>query len=130
MLTVDCKQLEKKAYRVRRKFERGTIPPFELAWLYDSYNPILDITRFISTAQEIFPRLSCGLASAYLQRLLQKGVVVHGTYKGHGHTFLLIDDHWIVDITADQFGGPKVYVGPLKSPWSMPQALQEPSGAD
>jgi hypothetical protein len=24
----------------------------------------------------------------------------------------------VVDITADQFGGPAVYVGPLAEPWS------------
>lgn len=114
--------LKKKASRVRKQFERGAIPPFVLAGLYDSYNPVTEITRFVSVAQEIFPRLSCGLASTYLRQLLQKGVVVNGTYEGNGHTFLLIDDCLVVDITADQFGGPKVYVGPLQIPWSKAKA--------
>src|SRR6476620_2711849 len=124
------KRLEKPASAIREQFERDAIPLLTLAWLYNSYNPLLEITRFILTARAMFPRLNCGLASPYLRDVLQKGEVVHGTYKGNGHTFLLIDglhEQWIIDITADQFGGPKVYVGPLKSPWSMPEASQDSS---
>ena len=67
----------------------------------------------------MFPNLNCGLATVYLRKLFSDGRIVNGKYKDNNHTFLLLEDSVVVDITSDQYGGPKVYVGPLQSPWSL-----------
>ncbi len=113
----ELNELKEAAYVVRRKFESGKLEESRLAKLYDSYNPIPNTRLFVRSSVEMFPRLNCGLASLYLQDALKIGEIVRGRYKGEKHTFLLIDGRIVVDITADQYGGPKVYVGPLKSPW-------------
>src|SRR3954469_2029442 len=95
------------ARRIRRRFESRKIPPLLLACLYESYTHVDDVTKFVTTAADIFPRLNCGIASTYLQSELGVGNIVNGSYKGHGHTFVLIDSaesDLIIDITADQFG--------------------------
>ncbi len=106
------------ATAVRRKFEKGSVDKQELKKIYLNYNFIENIDVFMDTAQKIFPKLNCGLASVYLKNLLNCGDVVNGFYKNQGHTFLLINK-MVIDITADQFDGPKVYVGHLKHPWSL-----------
>lgn len=53
-----------------------------------------------------------------MQHRLSEGEIRNGSYAGHGHTFLVIEGV-VVDITADQFDGPDVYVGPLVAPWSL-----------
>ncbi len=83
------------------------------------YNPLEDIGSFIKRSRKLFPRLNCGLATLYLREILEDGTVVQGKYNGKNHTFLLIDGNTVVDITADQYGGPKVYVGPLRKPWIL-----------
>lgn len=113
-------QLEKlleTAKNIRRRFERGEIDKKHLAKLYMDYNSLKNIRLFINRAQIIFPKLNCGLATISLKNLLGQGKIINGRYKGSNHTFLLIDKKIVVDITADQFGGPKVYVGLLQSPW-------------
>ncbi len=104
------------AENVRAKFEQKLIPKEELAQVYSKYNPWVDGEEFVVEAEKIFPRLNCGLTSVYLQRVLG-GEVVRGQYDGHNHTYLLLDGE-IVDITADQYGGPKIYVGEFKLPWT------------
>jgi len=52
-------------------------------------------------------------------RNVAEGEIVQGKYQNENHTFLMLEDNQIVDITADQYGGPKVYVGDLKLPWSL-----------
>lgn len=111
-------------FRIRRRFESGKIPPLVLASAYSGYNPIDDVTRFVSLANELFPRLNCGVASSYLRDTLGGGEVVTGTYNGSTHTFLLFNGTTVVDITADQFGGPRVYIGPLTEPWRLPPSSQ------
>jgi hypothetical protein len=108
------------ASKVRREFEQKKIPRNKLKGIYLSYNPsIEDINYFVSDAERLFPNLNCGLASVYLKFVLGFGEIVKGSYSGIGHTFLLIQDNNIIDVTADQFGGPKVYVGQLKDPWRI-----------
>lgn len=102
----------------RASFESATIPNSELEHLYSSYAEIDDVASFISRSKSLFPALNCGLASVYLKYKLGRGLIVQGTYDGHSHTFLVYDHDTIIDITADQYGGPAVYVGPLCSPWS------------
>ncbi len=105
------------AKRVRKKFERKEILQEELEKLYLHYNPIRDITIFIKRALEAFPRGNCGLTSVYLRQFLPRAEIVRGYYEEQPHTFLLIREKIVVDITADQFGGQEVYVGPLCEPW-------------
>lgn len=57
-------------------------------------------------------------ATVYLNHLFSAGEIVNGKFKGNNHTFLLLDQNIVVDITADQYGGPRVYVGEMKLPWS------------
>ena len=98
--------------RVRHSFEQKNAPRRELAKLYTEYNPINSIEEFIETAIHQFPSLCCGVSSVYLRYLLGVGEIVRGTYQGHKHTYLLIEDSIVIDITADQYGGPRVYIGP------------------
>lgn len=108
-------EIQDLARDVRKKFELGLIPKEILVKLYSEYNPKVEAVTFVNEAETIFPSLNCGLTSVYLQEVLG-GKIVHGKYGNQNHTFLKYQDT-IVDITADQFGGPKVYVGKLKSPW-------------
>lgn len=110
--------LKEIAVRARVAFESGLISKDELKALYQHYNPLPDIDLFIERAKALFPRLNCGLASVYVHKRLPGSKVIKGRYAGHNHTFVLVDDAVVVDITADQYGGPRVYVGPLERPWS------------
>ncbi|MCI5108440.1 MAG: hypothetical protein MRY49_01170 [Candidatus Pacebacteria bacterium] len=107
------------AEKVREDFENSSIPREKLINLYSKYNQAVDAENFIETAIRIFPRLNCGLASIYLQSLIKEGKVTRGKYKGIDHTFIMFDDNRVLDITADQYGGPRVYLGKLKKPWSL-----------
>lgn len=108
---------EKTAYQTRKQFEAGIADCELLIELYREYADVGDTSQFVDKARNIFPLGNCGLASLYLKKELG-GEVVQGKYGEHNHTFLLIDDT-VVDITADQFGGPEVYVGPLRKPWTL-----------
>jgi hypothetical protein len=111
--------LLKTAIIARSKFQDNVIKSSLLSELYKKYNPrVEDIDEFVGLASKSFPDLNCGLASVYLQHTLQEGKIVQGSYNNHNHTFLKVRSE-IVDITADQFGGPKVYVGALVLPWSL-----------
>jgi hypothetical protein len=110
-----------KITQVRKQFEEGGINQELLSQLYEDYAQVGDTTKFVSKAKEIFPRGNCGLATLYLRQIIG-GEIIRGAYANQGHTFLMLDKR-IIDITADQFGGPKVYIGPLRSPW----ALRKPS---
>ncbi|MEK6826458.1 MAG: hypothetical protein AABX90_02415 [Nanoarchaeota archaeon] len=57
------------------------------------------------------------MATLYLRDVIEGGDIVRGSYKDKNHTFPLIDGNTVVDITADQYGGPKIYVGLLRKPW-------------
>ncbi|MBI5532814.1 MAG: hypothetical protein HY898_08880 [Deltaproteobacteria bacterium] len=102
---------------MRSEFERRAVSRDLLARLYMAYCPIPDIDGFVERAGQLFPRLNCGLCSVYLAHVLGAGTAARGRYGGVNHTFLSLGGDGIVDITADQFGGPRVYVGPLRQPW-------------
>lgn len=110
--------MRKDIIETRQRFEMKSISDTELARVYQTYNSVPDIRLFIARAKKLFPKLNCGLASAYLRSKLNKGSVVQGKYGNHPHTFLKIENI-IIDITSDQYGGPKVYVGPLRKPWAL-----------
>lgn len=106
-----------KAKQVRDLMEKGIADKKLLASLYKEYADIDDIQSFVARAEEMFPKLNCGLASVYLKHELGEGKIVNGKFKNENHTFLLLDDGNIADITADQYGGPEIYYGPLREPW-------------
>jgi hypothetical protein len=115
-----CKELQsiyKVVWQARKNFEQRTIPVEKLGELYFTYNPEVEPPSFVEKARHLFPHLNCGLTSVYLRSILG-GKITRGRYQNHDHTFLLWR-HLVVDITADQFGGPKVYVGKLMSPWKI-----------
>ncbi len=104
------------AKAVRLALRHGRVEPVLLARLYSDYNPVSDPALFVERALGMFPRLCCGLATAYVQQQLGEGTIVRGAYGNEGHTYLVARGS-VVDVTADQFGGPEVYVGPIVSPW-------------
>lgn len=108
------------AHDSRYAFEQKTINTALLKKLYKKYTTIPNIDIFLQQAQHLFPHLNCGLASVYLKNILPTSQIIQGSYKGNPHTFLLFKKT-IIDITADQYGGPKIYIGPLKQPWSLHQ---------
>ncbi|MFB6145854.1 MAG: hypothetical protein ABEJ99_05125 [Candidatus Nanohaloarchaea archaeon] len=110
--------IEKTAADVREQFQSGDIDVEQLEQLYSGYSDVDDVKEFVSKGVEKFPELCCGLASIYLKDRLGKGEVINGSYSDKNHTFLRVDGN-ILDITADQFGGPKLYFGPPEKPWSF-----------
>ncbi len=113
---MERREVLRVASKVRNEFETGQIPRDLVADLYYAYNPEVEVHEFMDKAIEIFPRLNCGLASVYLQHLVG-GNVMQGSYDDEDHTFLYLGAA-IVDITADQFGGPPIYVGRFRPPWA------------
>ncbi len=105
--------------KAREEFEKDRIDERLLRELYQEYNQLEDINGFMKRAKNLFPHLNCGLATVYLRKILQTGKIVNGKYNDNDHTFLLVNEQTVVDITSDQYGGPKVYVGPLQEPWSL-----------
>ena len=104
--------------KARTVFEHKSVNKKILQTLYEKYTTVPDCKQFIERASDLFPKLNCGLASVYLQYLLKKGRIIQGKYGENNHTFLLVKNT-IIDITADQYGGPKIYIGPLQVPWSL-----------
>ncbi len=104
----------------RHQFENREVDIQLLKDLYQSYNQLDDIHSFLQHAQELFPSLNCGISSVYLKHRLKIGKIINGSYAGNNHTFLQLNDSPIIaDITADQFGGPPIYLGQLQEPWSL-----------
>jgi hypothetical protein len=112
-------ELQKFAEQARRDFEAGSIARPLLRKLYSAYNPqIGELDVFLDGASNLFPQGNCGLASVYLKEITGEGEVVQGKYGSEPHTFLVINGQ-VIDITADQFDGPAVYVGNLAEPWNV-----------
>ncbi len=112
-------KIKSLALQAREDFENKKINDKTLAKLYNSYNKLDNVSKFISSSKKLFPKLNCGLASVYLKHKLKSGRIIHGYYKNNKHTFLSLSNNFIIDITADQFGGPRIYLGPLQSPWKL-----------
>jgi hypothetical protein len=111
--------LQTTAQATRRAFEAGLFDVAIARLAYGAYAPGLDIDLFLARSRALFPALNCGLCSAYLRAVLGRGSIRRGRYDGEAHTVLAIGST-IIDITADQFGGPPVYVGPPRRPWELP----------
>lgn len=115
---IETVKLQKLAERARRDFMAGSIARPLLRRLYSTYShEIEELDIFLDGASELFPRGNCGLASTYLKEIAGEGEVVQGKYGNEPHTFLVINSQ-VVDITADQFDGPAVYVGDFTEPWN------------
>ena len=119
MMLFPIEDIVKIAEEARRKFELGQADKELLVRLYTDYNPVDDIESFLEQANVLFPRLNCGLTTVYLREVFGDGDIVKGRYNNENHTFLLMNGDTIIDITADQYGGPRVYVGPLRKPWQI-----------
>ncbi len=117
---MDLSEIGRIASEARQDFELGRAYTQRLGDIYSEYSGVLadHVYGFMEMAKLSFPSWNCGLATAYMKDKLQSGEIIRGKYNGSDHTFLLLDNGMIVDVTADQFGGPAVYVGPLKKPWS------------
>lgn len=112
------------ANRARTEFDEKKVERKKLIHLFEKQNPDFGTGADIIVDLHLrtFPFLACELATIYMQYLLQDGEVTSGSYVTPDgivlpHTFLMFDDLTGVDITADQFRGPKVYVGPIVAPW-------------
>lgn len=102
---------------VRREFEGRTYDKALLKRLYLAYNPAVEFDSFLEKAEEIFPKGNCGLAAVYLRDKLGNGEIIKGFYNDQPHTFLLFKGK-VIDITADQFGGPAIYTGDIGKGWT------------
>ena len=116
-------QIHNRVHRARYELQHGLVSKKLLCSLYSRYTPIDHVESFIQQSIILFPRLNCGIASVYLQHLLGKGTIQQGYYGSHNHTFLLLNDSTVIDSTADQFGGPTIYIGPLQYPWRIQQSI-------
>lgn len=114
-------KVEEVIRKVRKDFETKNISKDLLVELYQNYSGYSEeeTQRFVEKALETFPSGCCGLTSVYLQSVLNEGEVVRGKYRNEPHSFLVLENKEIVDITADQFGGPEIYYGKIVSPWTL-----------
>ncbi len=122
---VSARQIAEAAAEVRSAFVRRRVDRALLARLYEAYRPTPDIESFVARALCMFPNLCCGLASVALGERLLEAIITRGSYAGARHTFVLAHG-LVVDVTADQFGGPPVYVGPPVWPWEAPGPVTWP----
>jgi hypothetical protein len=118
-LSESKKKIYKIAKQVRFDFENKQLDLKLLASVYLQHAFVEDINSFVNIAINQFPKHCCGLCSSYLKHKIKEGTLIEGIYDSYCHTFLLLKNNLIVDITADQFGGPKIYVGHMKKPWSF-----------
>lgn len=112
-------RMSDRVVQIRQEFEKGTISQELLKDLYKNYHQMSNIESFIKKAQKLFPKGNCGIASCYLQHKLRRGTIVSAQYKENNHTVLLLGDATIIDITADQYGGPPAYIGKIKEPYKI-----------
>ena len=125
---MDKTEIEKIASDVRRLWESGAIATEKVAFTYRSWLNRLNLQlseeesiQLVTEAIAMFPTGCCGLASCVLAEHLDNATIVRGYWKASPpcpHTWISVGE-LMVDITADQFGGPPVFVGPLEAPWSL-----------
>lgn len=115
---MNLKKIEAIAIKIRKEFRNFRIDEKELKRIYQDYNTLGNPDLFLSSSKQIFPNLNCGLTTVYLRNLLG-GEIINGKYKDNNHTFLILRKKIIIDITADQYKGPEVYVGPIRKPWAI-----------
>jgi hypothetical protein len=122
MSEITLEQLNTEAHQLRTELEAGLCEPGDiLRAMQRYYEPSslqeVDI-HVISKIITGFPQRCCDAATALLGVRLGGGLIVPGLYENNRHSYLLVGDV-MADITADQFNGPPVYIGPLAEPWSV-----------
>lgn len=128
-MSLNAVELRAIAETSRTDFESGAISVDHVLEVGRLYLPAGAIDMYGAEVPAIltyFPSMACDLASAVLRHRVGYGEVSEGSYEGLVHTFLNLGEtalgpETIVDITADQYGGPRMYVGPLTEPWSKAQ---------
>jgi hypothetical protein len=133
------------AERTRHDFEVGAIAVPHLIEIALINRPgmsdeAMEYLRAGSTgAIANFPDEACQVATDELKHRLGFGEIIDGSYRvaepgDHSafqrHEFLDVGEtdvakRTIVDITADQFGGPSVYVGEWRAPWSTLEDMKQ-----
>jgi hypothetical protein len=97
------------------------------------------LERGAANAVSNFPDEACQVATDELLHRIGYGEIINGSYQLTGrrafndfwpHEFLDVGktslaDRTILDITADQFGGPAIYIGEWIRPWSTLEDLQQ-----
>lgn len=122
-MEINRAQLLDIARQARDDLEQRRFSETELVELWQAYYPddADAAAGIVMGALALFPRLSCGLGSGILRSRVGSGEIVDVAYRvggrSLGHTVLRLINGDIMDITADQFGGPSVYVGPAVDPW-------------
>lgn len=132
---IDHAQLHQQATAARLEWEMRAVDWDKLQELYRKWVEefgnvghqialsLVGLPRMIANAQSTFPKGCCGMASCLLASRIPNAQLVHGLYEcpqQEPHTWVMVDD-LVLDITADQFGGPPVYIGPLEKPWIFPK---------
>ncbi len=121
--------LEFEARAVREMFETGRYDPSEVSELVQTYwtnrgsqRDSEQLRSSIESCMPNFPRGWCDIASVVLMHRLGEGELLTGVYYKSPRVF---DSHAVLsvggaicDMTADQFGGPKLYVGEFVLPWT------------
>lgn len=130
MKKISLQQIRMVLQQERIRFENGSAYTLELSTAYSHYTPIIeDVPRFFEQAKMLFPNWNCGITAVRLQQILGFGKIIYGFYDNESHTFLTFkfkEKDYVADITADQFGGPAIYCGPLTLPWSITRYKREP----
>jgi hypothetical protein len=119
---LDGEFLQETAKRARQSFESGEAYQDKSVKEYVESLPNMPDPQFhLEWFSKIFPKGNCEITTVYLQSQLKTGEIINGSYllengQLEDHSFLKVGEE-IIDITADQFGGPTIYVGPLTFPW-------------
>lgn len=77
----------------------------------------MDADAFCTNATAIFPSGRAGSHRCSSVTCLVSETWFTVSMKATGHAFLQVRRRIVVDVTADQFGGPGVHVGDLLPPW-------------
>jgi hypothetical protein len=119
------KDLHTIAGEARSAFESGQVTVDMLIGLYSNIENrrVQDLGRLaveIDYLLPYFPYQNCEYASVYLGSQVGQGQMLCGYYDFRPHKVWDVGPvvgETIMDITADQFGGPPIYIGPLVLPW-------------
>lgn len=128
------------AIQARKEFEDKSVKvqylkslvETHLAYIADNYKD--GLTQWIEQSVANFPANCCELGAAVLLDRIGEGIIAHGRYEHEpigphnirkSHTFWVQlesvgEIRLMADTTADQYGGPPIYVGTIKHPWTIP----------
>ena len=128
------------AIQARRDFDNKSVDVQYLKSLVEKHLPYIaenykdGLTQWIEQSVANFPIDCCEIGAAVLLDRVGEGEIAHGRYEREpigphnirkSHTFWTQAETpgktaLMADITADQYGGPPIFVGSLKRPWTLP----------